>query len=1497
MAEVIDPALATAGKTCELGNDPSKYLEKFEDWYEHTSLLADSIGVKDDRQKLRLVLLWGGRQFRKFAKEADVKTEGESPDTLQQAIDKILRRCGSHVNLSMAVFKLMHTRQGTKSVTEFAREIDDLAEQCQFSSQPYTKERAMKDALIFGTSDDKLRQEALAKDFSYDQTIKAALGYEQSRKASGTIRQSSGEDVCQVQATYSQEDVEAIIARVMNGRYSSRNPPDRKSDYKKDMPKCSNCPPHFRPHGSGKCPALGKTCVVCKGRNHFAGSTACPKQQTVKAIESPQGEYMYDNTASGVNPLGFVEVVNVGLLQDNTDNTTIIAVNGINMKLFVDSGCRKTLIPYCQYSTPLGPLRPSQIRLRPYGTSEHLTVKGESTVKLQSANGAEHQTTIYVVEGHLAEPLLGDEDAKALGILVINPGGNQGEPGHSQKRELDVAGITTNLRESGIIVRTGRDVETDIPQEEKARIKAIVDRHPTVVSQNLSTAGLLNDHAVEGDAAVKFHINSSVPPVAAHYHPPPLAYQERLSEHLQELRQSDKIEDVHPNEHCPWVSNVVITEKKQPGQIRMNIDMREPNKAILRTQRHIETVQEIRHKLKGATRFSEIDLSHGYHQVPLAEESRHISTFQTHEGLHRFKVLFFGASPASDLFHEKIKTAMAGVPGCVSIHDNILVWGIGDKDHEHNLEACLQRMEDRNLTGRYSKCNFGLTSVSWFGWIFSESGMSADPQKIKSIIEAGRPQSTDDVKSFLQACQFNAKFMIESEQAYAQLTEPLRALTRKNARFEWTGACEQAYQSILKAMTSVTALRPFDPDLKTILVSDAGPDGIAASVFQELKDGTWVPIDHASRSLTTCEKNYSQIEKESLSQAWGMNIHRFYLLGIKFDSYTDHQPLLPIYCGRKRGNARVERHRLKVQGFQFEMKYLPGKENPCDYQSRHPVPLKYYSERQLDDMVIDNDDELCINKIVTDDIPDAVTLAMIQAATKADPIMQKLVRCIKKGYIGNDPDLKAFRQIFHELAYVQDIILRGDKLVIPDAEFMPGAGSLRQVIIDLAHEGHQGAVKCKQLLRSRLWFPNLDRLVETRVSECLACQATTYTPHRDPLQPTILPERPWQCVDMDFWGPLPSGEYLLVMIDEYSRYPEVEFVSSTSAQAVVPHIDRVFSSHGFPDKVKTDGGPPFNGTDTHAFQLYMKWAGIKHILVSPEDPEANGLAENFMKVIKKVWHTSRIEHKVFKQELYKYLRHYRATPHTSTGKAPSELLFNRKIRTRLPDYREPAQDHQLRQHNERAKATQKAYKDAKANVKPHDIKVGDQVLLLQKGSKTQSIYDPLPYRVTMVEGCQITAARGDKIRLRDAQRFKKVVPRNPPNYRDTRYPLAQTVDTDFGFDHPLGNAAVPTPPPSPPHVPEYMHIPPNLAQVQMHAGGPHDAPMPMHPPAPPNIPVQPPVLPPVLTGHSGAVGRGPPKQYHYPNSHLDPNIDVTIQAEDRRRQPPKTYDASTGTWK
>ena len=298
---------------------------------------------------------------------------------------------------------------------------------------------------------------------------------------------------------------------------------------------------------------------------------------------------------------------------------------------------------------------------------------------------------------------------------------------------------------------------------------------------------------------------------------------------------------------------------------------------------------------------------------------------------------------------------------------------------------------------------------------------------------------------------------------------------------------------------------PFNPQLKTKLITDASPVGILVSLYQEQTQNVWRPVDHASRSLQPAEQDYAPIEKELLAQAWGMNMFRYYLLAIPFESYTDHEPLLSIFGGSKKGNSRVEPHRLKVQGFMYTMKYIAGKDNPTDFASRHRQPVNEYTGSEQHNMVMDDDDELCISRIITSDLPDAVTHDMIQKATNRDPISNELMKEMANGYMDADVELKPFRKIFHELTAANRVILKGEKLYILDSELSPGSGNLQQQCVELAHEGHQGETKTKKLLRAKVWFPQLDKMIEKKVRECRGCQSTTSVPHRYPLQPTTLP--------------------------------------------------------------------------------------------------------------------------------------------------------------------------------------------------------------------------------------------------------------------------------------------------------------------------------------------------------------------------------------------------------
>ncbi|XP_020917201.1 uncharacterized protein LOC110254531 [Exaiptasia diaphana] len=149
--------------------------------------------------------------------------------------------------------------------------------------------------------------------------------------------------------------------------------------------------------------------------------------------------------------------------------------------------------------------------------------------------------------------------------------------------------------------------------------------------------------------------------------------------------------------------------------------------------------------------------------------------------------------------------------------------------------------------------------------------------------------------------------------------------------------------------------------------------------------------------------------------------------------------------------------------------------------------------------------------------------------------------------------------------------------------------------LTLAHEGHHGMVKTKKLLREKVWFHRMNIMVEAKVASCGACQVSTPSTTREPLKMSPLPASAWKEVIIDFKH-LSAHEYLLVITDDYSRYPVVEVMKSTSAATVIPVIDKTFATFGITEIVRSDNGPPFSGKE---FKEFAQTLGFIHRKVTP----------------------------------------------------------------------------------------------------------------------------------------------------------------------------------------------------------------------------------------------------------------------------------------------------------
>ena len=225
----------------------------------------------------------------------------------------------------------------------------------------------------------------------------------------------------------------------------------------------------------------------------------------------------------------------------------------------------------------------------------------------------------------------------------------------------------------------------------------------------------------------------------------------------------------------PWISPLVVVPKPN-GNVRLCVDMRRANEAILRERHSNPTVDDVIHALNGAMMFSKLDLRSGYHHFLLHDDSQYITAFSTHSGVKHFQQLNFGTNAASDIFQHVIFTQLQGIPGVLNISNDILVYGKTPQDHHRSLQAVFERLQDHGLTLNKDKCLLYQTELTLFGFVFSADGVSPDPQKGTAIKNASPPRSVKDICIFLGMVTYYSKFI----QNYSDLTQPLRDLTKKN---------------------------------------------------------------------------------------------------------------------------------------------------------------------------------------------------------------------------------------------------------------------------------------------------------------------------------------------------------------------------------------------------------------------------------------------------------------------------------------------------------------------------------------------------------------------------------------------------------------------------------------------------------------------------------------------------------------------------------------------
>lgn len=1248
----------------EATGDAHSVSLKWTMWLEEFEAYADSVGLflndedgTNQQQRRALLLYMAGREVRSIFKNL--------PDTgtavqYQRAVDALNKHFVKKTNSTFLrhQFRLMFQTKD-ETVSQYVFRLREAAQGCEFAHV----DSQIKDQVIAHCLSDKLRHRLLEKGDNL--TLEQAL-------TEAAMLEAVTSQIQQLKLDNANGGA-GSVSRVRSAGRSS-------ASTSRQQEECYRCGGRGHFGSSPNCPARGKLCKKCGGRDHF--QKKC-RSKTMKAAGKEEGR-KYENVKPKPKQKRDHQRRNVKHVEAESESDSeegylfmtkssapkhkiTVNVGGVDINVIVDSGSDVNIID-CQLWEEMKQKqvcceqqRKCSKKLFPYACKTPLETIGSFTAKVTV--GQKSTTAKFVVIKDEAEALLSRDTATALNILKI-----------------------------GLNIQSVKTETSEFISEFKPLFTGFGKLH---------------------DRQIKLTIDPKVKPVAQPVRRTPFGLRGKVEKKIQELIEKDIIEPV--SKPTPWVSPIVVVPKAN-NDIRVTVDMRRVNEAVLRERHPIPTVDELLQDMAESRFFTKLDLKLGYHQLELHPDSRDITTFVTHCGLFRYKRLVMGINAASEIYQHEIQQVVQGIPGVANLSDDILVHAATREEHDQRLRQVLQRLQEAGLTLNADKCRFRRTEIEFLGHKLTAGGIDPAKGKVDAVKNAREPETVSEVRSFLGLVNYCSRFIPN----FATLTEPLRRLTRKNQPFLFGQEQKKAFKSLKDALVSAHTLGYYDPKAKTRIVTDASPVGVAGILVQNQADGPRV-IAYASRCLTDVERRYSQTEKEALAIVWACEKFHPYVYGLHFELHTDHKPLQAIYGPRSKPSARIERWVLRLQAYNFSVIYIPGKENIADSLSR----LLENTTTTTSDLA--DEAEAHVHFIAANATPGAVTAEEIEQAASEDEELQAVRQSLETGRWRDCH--KLYIAVNPELCIVGNLVLRGSRIVVPT--------KLRPRILALAHEGHLGIVGTKQNLRTKVWWPGMEKAAEKYCKSCQGCQLAGRPNPPEPVKSSKLPSGPWEDIALDFLGPLPSGHSVLVVIDYYSRFYEIAIMKSTTAEKTVKTLKIIFARHGLPMTIHTDNGPQFV-SDT--FATYMKDIGAEHIRVTPRWPQANGEVERQNQSLLKRMKIAQAEKKNWQEEVLTYIAAYRAMPHPSTGRSPAELLYNRKLRTKIPQLQLfSSYDQDIRDRDAEKKGLSKLYADEKRGAKQSDISLGDTVLMRREiQGKLDTPFHPEPCQVVQKAGSKIT---------------------------------------------------------------------------------------------------------------------------------------------------------------
>ena len=911
-------------------------------------------------------------------------------------------------------------------------------------------------------------------------------------------------------------------------------------------------------HSSDTCRFRYAKCHHCGKTGHIV--RVCRAKQAQHPLETPTAANQFleeatlqDNTVSKATEASETPEYTMFPLQSDhfTQPYTLeLQIDDKAVKMEVDTGASLSIIslPTFRKFWPRKELRPSNVKMKTY-TGETLLAFGSADVEVKGYGKETAVLPLLIVE---------KEGPSLLGRNWLNT------------LRLDWSQLISVHHLQG-----------------SSALSAVLQRHPHVFEEGLGT--------LKGFKA-KICVDPSSTPRFCKARPVPYAMRAMVEEELDRLVQLKILE---PVQFADWAAPIVPVLKSDKKSLRICGDFKMTvNSASKLDAYPIPKIEDLFARLSGGICFSKLDLSQAYQQLELEEDSKQFVVVNTHKGLFRYNRLPFGISSAPGIFQRTMESLLQDIPSVIVYIDDILISGQSEEEHLQLLERVLDRLERAGLRLKREKCVLMAESVEYLGHRIDKNGLHPTKEKVQAVCDAPSPKNVSELKAYLGLLTYYSKFLPN----LATLLAPLYQLLQSDTSWKWSSEEERAFENSKKLLVSSQVLAHFDSELPLVLACDASPYGLGAVLAHKYPDGSEHPIGYASRSLSSAERNYSQLEREGLACVFGVKRFHSYLYGHSFSLYTDHKPLEGLFHEKKaipaQASSRIQRWALTLAMYEYHLEHKKGSEHAnADALSRLPLPVSIDKTPQPPEVVL-----------LMEQMRDSpVNTDHIRTWTRRDTTLSKIVQFVRHGWpthLGDD-SLRSYWQKRNELSLQEECLLWGNRVVIPRAG--------QNLVLQELHEAHPGATRMKQLARTLVWWPGIDQDIENTVKSCAECQTNQSSPTETPLLPWQWPSRPWSRVHVDFMGPF-MGHMILVLVDSHSKWIEAHVMSSVTSTLTIQCLRRIFATFGLPEVVVTDNGPSLVSDE---FEAWLKRNGIRHKTSPPYHPATNGLAERAVQTVKR----------------------------------------------------------------------------------------------------------------------------------------------------------------------------------------------------------------------------------------------------------------------------------------